>query len=171
MRADAMEFVPAGFAVVQPVDADLATHSAQGVADVFTQTSRTFHSILPDGCVQMLGFNSAYFDDDDSSHDGEADDASAETDHESVHDEGGHSSAEDAPPSQHFGNASFCRLAPWKARRVSSPDRSTDAGDSIDSPRAFLTSESEAEPKPFVLLEPPHRKLHFFRPPPGLELP
>lgn len=172
LRADAMEFVPGGSRLSEQPDGGLTLPaSSQGprggaVSDMFARMSRAFESIPANGYVQMAGINSAYFDSDDSSEDGDLD---ADADKESVHDESDLSSAECAAPAP-FKLAALASHAPWVLRRAKSPDPSMGAGMTSDSTSAGRTSDSETDcpSPPETLRIPPSVDLSSFRPPPGL---
>lgn len=153
MSGDAAAFVPGG-----------AFHSPEPVADMFARMSRTFESIPANGLVQMVGFNAAYFDDDSSDDDDDAE--SAVADKESLHEESGDSSGDDAKTMLSTRHESIVRSAPWKTLRAVSPDRSTNEGTTSDASLG-ITSESETEGTSLTLLRLPPG----FRPPPGLTLP
>lgn len=163
LRVEAAEFVPGGD-FVSPSDG-----AHKPVADVFARMSRAFESIPANGVVQMVGFNSAYFDDDDSSEDGDAESVAA--DGESLHEESGHSSGEDPDIMQKVQHETLVRMAPWQTKRAVSPDRSTSEGMTSDASLG-ISSESENEGMRLSKLSPPPGlQLPAFRPPPGLSLP
>lgn len=159
-RAEAAEFVPGA--------------STAPVADMFSRMSRTFQSIPANGYVQMagvVGFNSSYFDDSDSS-DEEGDDGQADADKESLHDESDHSSVEGSDVVRPADL--IVASAPWKkatrpgatsgkVKFADLPDRSTSPGMTSDSTNAGITSESDSDSNKLGVGYP------AFRLPPGLE--
>jgi hypothetical protein len=165
LRADAAEFVPG---------------AAQApVSDVFLRMSRAFGSIPVNGCAQLAAFNSAYFDSDSSSEEG--DDDSSDADKESVHEESDHSSCEDVevarkalvacPPWTKAAEPS-ASCHPWrKVKRPMSPDdESTSPGLTSDCTNS-ASSDSDSEICAPIRCAPPGQTLATFRPPLGFRPP